>query len=370
MAARGHDAAPLGGTPPQEVRFCRAADGVRIAYAIHGTGPPLLISTCWLSHLQYDWESPVWRHFLRDLGRFATIIRFDERGHGLSDWDATDHSHEARMGDLEAVADDAGYERFALMAMAQGGPIAIDYAVRHPQRVTRLLFYGSYALAERDTSPEAKAMSDTFEQLIKVGWARPESRFRRVFTSMMIPEATEEQMRWVDELQRMSVSASTAFSSRQFRRREDVEELLPLISHQTLVLHSVGDQMNDFDEGRRLASGIRGAQLVPLDSRNHIVLEDEPAWGVFVEAVEGFLAPDRQDALPAPPSVEVTGALSGRELEVLRLAAEGCDNDQIAASLQLSVRTVERHLQNVYVKLGVQGRSARAAAVARLLQTS
>src|SRR6201986_268912 len=129
--------------PQQQVRFCRAPDGARIAYAVHGDGPPLLISTCWLSHLQFDWESPVWQHFLTDLGAFATVIRFDERGHGLSDWGVTDHSLTARIGDLEAVADAAGFDRFALMAMAQGGPVAISYASRHPQRVSRLLFYGS-----------------------------------------------------------------------------------------------------------------------------------------------------------------------------------------------------------------------------------
>ena len=126
------------GAAVQQVRFCRAPDGVRIAYAVHGSGPPLLISTCWLSHLQFDWQSPVWRHFLLDLGRFATVVRFDERGHGLSDWDVTDHSLEARIGDLEAVADAAGFDTFALMAMAQGGPVAISYAARHAERVTRL----------------------------------------------------------------------------------------------------------------------------------------------------------------------------------------------------------------------------------------
>src|SRR3954453_17771745 len=129
----------------QQIRFCEAPDGARIAYAVSGAGPPMLVSTCWLSHLQHDWESPVWRHFLDDIGRFATIIRYDESGHGLSDWDVTAHSLEARIGDLEAVADDAGFDRFALMGMAQGGPPTIAYATRHPGRVTRLLFYGSYA---------------------------------------------------------------------------------------------------------------------------------------------------------------------------------------------------------------------------------
>ena len=147
MATGGADAV-------QDIRFARSADGVGIAYAVHGSGPPLLIDACWLSHLQFDWQSPVWRHYLVELGRIATVIRYDERGHGLSDRGVTDHSLEARVADLEAVADDAGFERFALLAMAQGGPVAIEYAARHPERLTRLVFYGSYAGAQAAATPE------------------------------------------------------------------------------------------------------------------------------------------------------------------------------------------------------------------------
>ena len=350
--------------PQQQVRFCRAPDGVRIAYAVHGEGPPLLISTCWLSHLQFDWESPVWRHFLVDLGKFATIIRFDERGHGLSDWDVSDHGLEARIGDLEAVADAAGFDRFALMAMAQGGPVAISYAARHPERLTRLLFYGSYSGATRGLASDQSEMEDTFGQLIKVGWARPDSTFRRVFTSLMIPGASEEQMRWLDDLQRVAVSASTAYSSRQQRITADADGLLPALDLPTLVLHSVGDRMNSFEYGRHLAASIANARLVALESENHIVLEDEPAWALFVEEVRRFMEPDGR----APASNErLEDLLSSRELEVLKLVAAGRDNVEIAAELNLSTRTVERHLQNVYGKLGLQGRSARIAATARLL---
>src|SRR3954447_8288886 len=319
------------GRPPQQVRFCRAPDGTRIAYAVHGRGAPLLISTCWLSHLQFDWESPVWRHFLVDLGRFATVIRFDERGHGLSDWDVTDHSLEARIGDLEAVADAAGYDRFALMAMAQGGPVAISYAVRHPERVSRLLFYGSYASAVDETSEE-RDLTDTFGQLIKVGWARPDSTFRRVFTSLMIPGASEEQMRCLDDLQRVAASASTRYAARQPRFRADADPLLERLDVPTLVLHSLRDQMNPFKDGRHLASAIPGARLVPLDSDNHIVLGDEPAWGVLVDELRHFLAPDAASA-PSAPAESLDNVLSARELDVLRMAAGGSDNDAIAAGL-------------------------------------
>jgi pimeloyl-ACP methyl ester carboxylesterase/DNA-binding CsgD family transcriptional regulator len=350
--------------PAQQIRFCEAPDGVRIAYAVHGSGPPMLVSTCWLSHLQHDWESPVWRHFLEDLGQFATVIRYDERGHGLSDWDVEDHSLDSRIGDLEAVADHAGFDRFALMAMAQGGPPSIAYAVRHPERLTRLLFYSSYAAAMPDPTDEELELSETFEQMIKVGFGRKDSTFRRVFTSMMIPDATEEQMTWVDELQRVSTSASTAYQARQQRNREDVRALLPEIDLPTLVMHGRHDRMNPFEDGRLLATRIAGARLVPLESRNHILLADEPAWQVLVDEVRAFLRPDG-----AAVADDGVAGLSAREREVLGLAADGLGNEEIATALHLSVRTVERHLHNVYAKLGVGGRSARAAAVARFART-
>jgi pimeloyl-ACP methyl ester carboxylesterase/DNA-binding CsgD family transcriptional regulator len=353
-------------SPPQQLRFCRSADGTRIAYARHGSGPLLVIASCWLSHLQHDWESPVWRHFLDDLGQIATVVRYDERGYGLSEWDVTDFSLEARVADLEAVIDDAGLERTALMAMAQGGPASIVYAVQNPERVSRLIFYNSYAATMRDPSPEELALSETFQQLIEVGWARPESEFRRVFTSRMIPGASEDQMRWVDELQRVASSAKNASAARQARTHDDVVDLLPQILAPTLVLHSRDERMNDFGGAVLLASTIAGARLVVLESSNHILLGDEPAWRVFVDEVAAFMAADRGPSR-TPTGGAAAALLSARELDVLRLAAEGLDNAAIAASLTLSVRTVERHLHNTYLKLGIQGKSARAAAVARLM---
>ena len=242
------------GNPHQQIRFCRAPDGVRIAYAVHGDGPPMLISTCWLTHLQHDWESPVWRHFLSDIGEFATVIRFDERGHGLSDWDVTDFSLEARLGDLAAVADDAGFETFALMAMAQGGPVAISYAHRHPQRVTRLIFYDSYANPLHGATDEDIELEDAFEHIIKVGWGRPEGTFRRVFSTQMIPDATEEQLGWLDDLLKVSVSPRTAVLARQQRKWTDASALMPELSAPTLVLHSLRDRMSNFEHARHLTT--------------------------------------------------------------------------------------------------------------------
>ena len=285
----------------QDIRFARSADGVGIAYAVHGSGPPLLIDACWLSHLQFDWQSPVWRHYLVELGRIATVIRYDERGHGLSDRSVTDHSLEARVADLEAVADDAGFDRFALLAMAQGGPVAIEYAARHPDRLTRLIFYGSFAGDRWRRRRRTRAPRD-HRSMIRVGWARPTSEFRRVFTTMMIPGGTEEQMRWIDDLQKMAVDADTHVARPTHRQVTDSSAGWPSSICRPWYWHSRGDRAQNYQRGRDLAAGIRGARLVALESNNHIVLADEPAWPVFLREVTEFLAPDRMSADPVRPT--------------------------------------------------------------------
>jgi pimeloyl-ACP methyl ester carboxylesterase/DNA-binding CsgD family transcriptional regulator len=354
-------------TPRQEVRFCRSADGVSIAYAVHGSGPPLVIDSCWLSHLQYDWESPVWRHYLSELGKVATVYRFDERGHGLSDREVYDHGLDLRVADLEAVVRHAGLARFSVLAMSQGGPVTVEYAVRHPEQIARLVFYGSHAgPGSVELADEDEQMDVALTQLIKVGWQRPTPEFRRVFTFLMIPGASEEQMGWLDELQRRAVSADVAVSARLQRGQANVTHLLGSVAAPTLVIHSLRDRMNDFAFARLLASHIPGARLVGLDSDNHIVLEDEPAWPVFLREVTEFLDGDLTPSVDDDPR----DVLSVRELEVLELAARGHDNARIAAELILSVRTVERHFQNIYDKLGLHGKSARTGAVGLLLSST
>jgi len=351
------------------VRFCRSTDGARIAYAAHGDGPPLVVSTCWLSHLQFDRQSPVWKHWIDDLGSFTHLVRYDERGFGLSDWDVDDFSFEHRIADLEAVVDAAGLDRFALLGMAQGGQVAIMYALRHPERVTRLILNSAYPTMI--VGEDGLAMEKAFVELIRVGWARPESEFRRVFTSLMIPGATAEQMAWLDDLQRVATSTENAIAFREARYGIDVRDVLPDLDLPTLVIQGKDERVNPFEGSRELATLIPGAQLTALDTANHILLADEPAWPVFVSEVRKFLAPDAERvARERTPDAERQAALhtlTPRERDVLRHVAGGQDNDEIAAALNLSTRTVERHLQNAYLKLGVSGRSARAAAVAALL---
>jgi DNA-binding CsgD family transcriptional regulator len=225
--------------------------------------------------------------------------------------------------------------------------------------------FGAWATLAR--TAESVELLDTFLAMIRVGWARPDSLFRRVFTNLFIPDATEEQMQWVDALQQMSTSTDNAVRLRAERQKIDVTDLLPRVSVPTLVLHARRDAMTSFDEARLIASSIPGAMLVPLDSRNHILLADEPAWPVFLREIAAFMEPDRS-ATTADGSSAPLAELTPREYEILRLAAAGRNNADIAAELSLSIRTVERHLSNAYLKLGVTGRAGRAAAVADLVR--
>ncbi|WP_206447744.1 alpha/beta fold hydrolase [Agrococcus sp. KRD186] len=345
----------------QELRFCTAADGTRLAWATHGSGPPLAIASCWLSHLTHDWQSPVWRHFLTALGRIATTTRFDERGFGLSDWEVSDFSLEARIGDLETIVEHVPHERFALLGVSSGAPVAIAYAARHPDRVSRLVLYAPISSGcfggLGGVDAEAALLA-----IIRASWARPDTLFQRVFTSLLIPGATEQQMAWLDALQRMATSPGNAVASRIARAGVDISGELPRVQAPTLVLHAREDRAAPFHAGRLIASAIPDARLVALESSNHILLSDEPAWAQWLSEVTRFLEPERPVAAPDAPL-----ELSAREREILGLAARGLDNARIAAELVLSPRTVERHLQNIYGKAGLSGRAARTAAVARFL---
>jgi pimeloyl-ACP methyl ester carboxylesterase/DNA-binding CsgD family transcriptional regulator len=359
---------PAAPPPPSDtgIRFCRSADGTRIAWAVHGSGPPLVISSCWLSHLQHDWQSPVWRHFLDELGAIATVIRYDERGFGMSDWDVDDFSIPVRLADLEAVVDAAPLDRFALLGMSGGSAPALAYAAAHPGHLTRLILYGTVCGEPVIRDAEQMAEEETYRSMIRVGWAKEDPIFRRVFTTVYIPEATEEQMRWFDDLQRMSTSAKNAVASRIARQSVDLRDEIPRITAPTLILQATGDRATTFDNAVEVSGAIAGARLVPMDSRNHILLDGEPAWTTFMTEVTAFLEPDRRAW--AADRDDPAEALSPREVEVLALAADGRSNEDIATQLGLSSRTVERHLSNVYQKLGLSGPAARAGAVARFLR--
>lgn len=276
----------------QTIRFCTADDGVRIAYATSGSGAPLVKPANWMTHLEFDWESPVWRHWLRELSSDQMLVRYDERGSGLSDREVADYSFEAWVHDLETVVDAMGLERFPLFGISQGCAVAIAYAVRHPERVTKLVLYGGYAQGayKRARTPEQLEEADLIMRLLPAGWGRDNPAFRMFFAARFLPEGTPEQTRWFSELQRMTTSPEIALKLRNTAANIDVTALAPLVRAPTLVLHASGDAAIPFDQGRQLAALVPGARFVSLESRNHILLEDEPAWARFCEEVRKFLA--------------------------------------------------------------------------------
>jgi pimeloyl-ACP methyl ester carboxylesterase/DNA-binding SARP family transcriptional activator len=277
----------------QEIRFCVADDGVRIAYATTGEGPPLVKPANWMTHLEYDWESPVWRHWIREMARGHRLVRYDERANGLSDWDAPNLTFETFVRDLEAVVDAAGLERFAMLGVSQGCAIAIAYATRHPERVSRLVLYGGYAQGWAFRAPEDVARRRALGVLMELGWGQDNPAFRQVFTSLFIPDGSAEQIQWFNDLQRMTISPRNAVRLNEVFGGIDIRELLPQVCTPTLVLHCRNDNVVPFDQGRLLATTIPGARFVPLESRNHILLESEPAWERFVSELRAFLAADQ-----------------------------------------------------------------------------
>lgn len=302
----------------QEVRFSTAPDGVRIAYATLGEGPALVKTANWLSHLEFDLGSPVWRHWHRELSRDHLLVRYDERGCGLSDWDTPENSFDEWVHDLETVVDTAGLDRFALLGVSQGGPVAIAYAVRHPERVSHLLLYGAFARGwrRRDISPEECAEREAMLTLTQHGWGRDVPAYREPFTRTFLPEASDEQRNWFNELQRITCSPENAVQLQRATGEIDVSDLLPRVTVRTLVLHARGDMRCPFDEGRSIAAAIPGSRFVALDSRNHLLLEQEPAWPHFLREVRLFLG---VDATPSPATAPAKG--SG----ALSAAAAGAD---------------------------------------------
>lgn len=274
----------------QQVRFCTASDGVRIAYATCGKGPPVIKTANWLNHLEFDLESPVWRPILREFASSFHFIRYDERGNGLSDWDVADFSLDAFVDDLEAVVDAVGIERFALYGQSQGCPVSVAYAVRHPERVTHLVLYGGFTRGARRRGAELDmAKEEAITTLVREGWGQDNPAFRQIFTSQMMPDATAEQMQWFNELQRRTTSPENAAKLRIAIDEIDVTGLLPQVRVPTLVIHRRGDARQPFEEGRRLAAMIPNAQFVALDGRNHVILEHEPEWPRFLSELRSFI---------------------------------------------------------------------------------
>lgn len=345
----------------QHIRYVTTSDGTRLAWAEAGEGPLLVKAANWLTHLEYEWNSPIWQHWLRFFSTHWRFVRYDERGCGMTEWRGNDLTLDTWVDDLGAVIEAARpSEPVILLGISQGAAPCIRYAIQHPERVARLILCGGYSRgAFQRGTPETQAAFRAMVDLTRVAWAKDNPTFRQVFTSRFIPGGTYEQLQWWNELCLRTISSGDV-AARLLEARASVENTAELgqVRTPTLVLHARNDEVVPLEEGRLLAAGIPGAEFVELDSRNHVLLEHEPAWQRFCEAVLSFVQPGTRSA--ASPF----SALSARECEVLTLMTEGLSNIEIAERLAISEKTVRNHASNVFDKLGVWSR-AQAIVFAR-----
>lgn len=274
----------------QKIQFCKTPSGVTLAYARVGDGPPLVKAANWLTHLELDWSAPIWSPLYRELAQDFTFIRYDERGNGLSDWEVKELSQKTFVNDLECVVDHMGLEKFPLLGISQGAAVSIDYAIKHPHRVSKLILFGAYAKGWRvDATPEITQVRNAMMTLTKAGWGQHNPAYRHIFSSTFMPGATSEQLAWFDDFQRQTTSPDNAVKFLEAFADIDVRHQLRNIKVPTLVIHSRGDQRIDWNIGRDIAAEIPNAEFVTIESDNHLLLEGEPAADQFLEAVREFL---------------------------------------------------------------------------------
>lgn len=335
----------------QEIRFCTAADGVKLAYAVCGEGPPLVMSASWLTHLEHQWRSLAWRPWLEALSRKFTLVRYDSRGTGLSDRDVGEVPLETWIRDFEGVIDAAGVERFALLGTCQGGPIAIEYAARHPERVERLVLYGTYARGRmrRTDVPAQAEKAKVLLEMTELGWGRDNHAFLQVWASQFQPDGTLEHLRSWSEQMRAATTPQMAVRLLRTSWDVDVMQSARRLQCPVLVMHVDQDIVVPVDEARRLAGQIPNCRFVLLEGKNHMPLADEPAWSKLLAEVEDFLV----EGHAAPRAALPLGELTPREHDVLDRIARGLDNAEIASSLGLSEKTVRNHITRVLDKIGV-----------------
>jgi len=344
----------------QHVRYIKASDGARLAWAESGAGPIVVKAANWLTHLEYEWESPVWKHWIQFFSTHCRFIRYDERGCGMSDMQVGTLTVDQWTADLKSVVEAAQPSGpVTLLGMSQGAAACIRFAIDNPDRVARMILYGGYAHgAFKRGTPGPESAQRAMIELTRVAWGQDNPTFRQVFTSRFIPGGTHEQIQWFNDLCIRSTVGEAAARLFEARAQVDIEELLPRVRTPTLILHARQDEVVPISEGRLLASGIAGSEFVELDSRNHVLLEHEPAWARFCDAVLSFL-----QAGGSPAGSEFA-ALSARERQVLELLTEGLSNADIATRMLISEKTVRNHASNLFDKLGVWSR-AQAIVFAR-----
>jgi pimeloyl-ACP methyl ester carboxylesterase/DNA-binding CsgD family transcriptional regulator len=340
----------------QNISFCTTPDGVRLAYAVSGDGPPIVMSATWLTHLEHQWRSLAWRPWLDIFTRDHKVLRHDSRGCGLSDRNAVNLSYENWIRDLECVIEAAGFRRFAMVGTCWGGAIAVDYAARHPDRVSHLVLYGSYAqgrLRQTD-SPHEREKSRVLADITRLGWGKQDHDFVQVWASRFQPGGTREHMCSWSEQMRAATDADTAVRLLQIGWNVDVQEAARKIKCPVLIVHPDRDVVSPIEGGRLLASLIPHSRFVQLDSENHMLLSDEPAWARFYAEVRGFLV---EPGYVAPNRVVLPlDELTERERAVLEGIAKGLDNTEIGRSLRLSEKTVRNHITRIFDKIRVKHR--------------
>jgi pimeloyl-ACP methyl ester carboxylesterase len=278
-------------TGNQTIRYCLAKDGVRIAYAVTGSGPTLVKTANWLNHLELDWGSPLWGRMVSGLSEDFRLVRYDERANGLSDWNVGELSFEALVSDLEAVVDSLGLERFPLFGLSQGAAVSIEYATRHPARVSHLILLGGYSCGWRHRADaEEAAQREAVITLVKHGWGKDSSVYRQIFSESFTPSATPREIDWFNDFQRQTVSPTNAITFLEIFSRLDVRHRLAELNIPTLIFHARGDKRVDMQQAIELASSIKDASLVTLDTDNHILRAQEPAMEIVLERIRAFLA--------------------------------------------------------------------------------
>ncbi|MFD1194744.1 alpha/beta fold hydrolase [Seohaeicola saemankumensis] len=334
------------------VRFCKSFDGTRLAYSVSGSGPPVLLLPSWLTHLDYQWRSVAWRPWLKALSDNRQLIRYDPRGCGLSDRDLANLSFDAWVQDIDAILDAVDVPTVAMIGICQGGAVAIDYAAKRPDRVDRLVLYGTYARGRdrRGNLPLEPEKARLMLEMLEIGWAEEDAAFMRSFATQFQPDGTLDHLRSWCELQRQAATARNAVELTRIMFDIDVSASARKIRCPVLVAHATNDAVVPFDEGRFLAHSIPDAEFLVLESRNHFMLEKEPAWGRMVDALAAFL-PNQ-----STPDGDLD-TLSLRERQVLQGIAEGLDNAEIGTSLEISEKTVRNHVSRVLSKLGVPSRA-------------
>ena len=335
--------APL---PDQELRYCTAQDGTRLAWSAVGEGAPVVKTANWLNHLEFDWSSPLWRHWMRELLQGHMLVRYDQRANGLSDWNPAELSFESLVDDLESVVDCAGLDQFDLLGISQGAAVAIAYSIRHPERVRKLILYGGYAVGWAHRGDvEEKARREAMVTLTDVGWGADNPAYRQLFTQLYIPGASPAQTQWFNEVQRQSASPENAVKIQRLLSQIDVRPLLDKVSVPTLVVHARGDQVVPFAAGEYLAAEIPGARFVPIEGENHILLENEPAWPAFTHAMREFLRDggDVPSVVPAPKDEVHVRSCRARDGTRIAYAERGSGFPIVKAPVFMTHVEMDRH---------------------------